>query len=223
MSYLSRVRLDPAAPAGLTQLRKLAVGPYAEHQILWTLWGHRPDAERDFQFRRVDGGVPAYYLLSAVPPEAESPGWLIETKPFNPQIDEGSELAFELRANPVITRREPDGKSRRHDVVCDALRAQSAADEQGRADIERSAGLAWLARQSERHGFAFDPEMVRAGAYRQEQIRGAGQSRDIRYSSLDYSGRLTVTDAGAFLACVRSGLGKAKAFGCGLFLLRRIF
>ena len=222
MSFLSRVRLDSAAPEGREQLGKLAAGPYAEHQILWKLWGHRPDAERDFQFRRIDGSVPGYYLLSAVPPEAGSPGWLIETKPFNPQIDEGDALAFELRANPVITRRGSDGKSRRHDVVCDALKAQSVADEHGRADIERSAGLSWLARQGERHGFAFDPEMMRTGAYRQEWIRGSGKSQDIRYSSLDYSGRLTVTDASAFLACVRNGLGKAKAFGCGLFLLRRI-
>ncbi len=221
MSFLSRVRLDTAAPEGLTQIRKLAAGPYAEHQILWTLWGRRPEAERDFQFRRVDGSVPTYYLLSAVPPAAESPGWVIETKPFSPRIEEGDDLAFELRANPVVTRRSPDGKSRRHDVVCDALRAQPVADEQGRADIERSAGLSWLARQGERHGFAFNPAMVRTGAYRQEQIRGGGQSREIRYSSLDYSGRLAVTDASAFLACVRNGLGKAKAFGCGLFLLRR--
>ncbi|MDB5969448.1 MAG: cas6e [Hydrocarboniphaga sp.] len=218
MSYLSRARIDAADARGRETLRQLARGPYIEHQRLWTLWGTRPDAQRDFLFRRVEGGTPTYYLLSESPPVMETPGWQIETKLFQPQLEEGDELAFDLRANPVVTRRT-EGGARRHDVVCDALRTQ-AGEPIDRALIERAAGLAWLAKQGSRCGFRFDEGEVRTGAYRQERVRKDGGG-DIRYSTLDFSGRLTVTDPEPFRAALRNGLGKAKAFGCGLLLVRR--
>lgn len=218
MSYLSRARVDTAQEPGRRALLSLARGPYAEHQLLWTFWGTRPDARRDFLFRRVEGGALTYYLLSDTAPCADVPGWQIEAKPFEPVLRAGTRLAFDLRANPVVTRRSEDGKPRRHDVVCDALRA-GPQDRLNRAQIEREAGLAWLARQGGRCGFHFDAADVRTGAYRQERVRGNG--KDIRYSTLDFSGRLTVTEPVQFLAALAQGVGKAKAFGCGLLLIRR--
>lgn len=219
MSYLSRARVDPSDPRGRETLLQLARGPYAEHQRLWTLWGVRPEATRDFLFRRVEGDARAYYLLSDGPPVLGTPGWLIETKPFHPQIEEGDKLAFDLRANPVVTRRSERG-SRRHDVVCDALRGLPA-DQVNRPLIERTAGLAWLVKQGERCGFRFENDEVRTGAYRQERVRNSGGAGDVRYSTLDFSGRLTVTDSDRFRAALQQGIGKAKAFGCGLLLVRR--
>ncbi|WP_308340124.1 type I-E CRISPR-associated protein Cas6/Cse3/CasE [Thiolapillus sp.] len=34
-------------------------------------------------------------------------------------------------------------------------------------------------------------------------------------------GSLTVTEPDAYLATLKQGLGRAKAFGCGLMLIRR--
>jgi len=45
--------------------------------------------------------------------------------------------------------------------------------------------------------------------------------REIRFSTLDFTGLLTVTDPDVFLDKLEQGIGPAKAFGCGLMLLKR--
>ncbi|MGQ0622135.1 MAG: type I-E CRISPR-associated protein Cas6/Cse3/CasE [Panacagrimonas sp.] len=216
------MRLDTTHTDAHQHLRQLASGPYSEHQMLWSLWGERPTAQRDFLFRRVEAAGPTYFVQSELPPLPATGAWIAETKEFRPRIADGDSLAFDLRANPVVTRRGPSGKPVRHDVIRDALvKRENGAEPAHRPSVERDAGLNWLAAQGQRHGFEFDPEEVRTGAYRQERIRRDGAGRDIRYASLDFSGRLTVTEAERFLMALRAGLGKAKAFGCGLVLVRR--
>ena len=41
-------------------------------------------------------------------------------------------------------------------------------------------------------------------------------------STLDFEGELRVTDPEAFLSALSNGIGPAKAFGCGLMLVRRL-
>ncbi len=42
-----------------------------------------------------------------------------------------------------------------------------------------------------------------------------------QFSRLDFTGLLTVTDPAAFLTALACGFGRARAFGCGLMLIRR--
>jgi len=56
-------------------------------------------------------------------------------------------------------------------------------------------------------------------AYRQHAKKRKGA--DIRFSSLDYEGVLKVTDLDLFNQTLRRGMGKSKAFGCGLMMVRR--
>lgn len=217
MSYLSRVTLDRGGEQATRLLMRLQSGSYAEHQLLWTLWGQRPDAARDFLFRRRDGADAAFYVLSRLQPESHGHGFIVESRPYQPALRAGDRLAFELRANPVVSRWSESGKQVRHDVVKDAMK-RSAASAQ-RMEMERQAGIGWLRSRAEGAGFGFDDAEVRTGAYRQEVIlRG---DRDIRYSTLDFSGCLTVTDPERLGAVLHSGIGKARAFGCGLMLVRR--
>ena len=44
----------------------------------------------------------------------------------------------------------------------------------------------------------------------------------MNWSALDFSGELTVIDPAAFIVALSKGIGPAKAFGCGLLLVRRI-
>ncbi len=46
-------------------------------------------------------------------------------------------------------------------------------------------------------------------------------NKEIRYNTMDFRGILTVTDSDQFANTLMQGLGKAKAFGCGLMLIRR--
>jgi CRISPR system Cascade subunit CasE len=62
--------------------------------------------------------------------------------------------------------------------------------------------------------------MVKADGYDQRHIPRDGKA-PITLSTLDFEGVLAVTDPPIFLAALASGFGRARAFGCGLMLIRR--
>jgi hypothetical protein len=47
-----------------------------------------------------------------------------------------------------------------------------------------------------------------------------GKRGQLRFSTVDLTGELVVTDAERFATTLASGIGRAKAFGCGLLLVR---
>lgn len=200
------------------------------HRLLWTLFAGDPEATRDFLWREEGGddlapGRSRFLVLSARRP-ADPKGLfeLDEPKPFTPVLAPGDRLRFALRANPVVTRKDPaGGRGKRHDVVMDRLRAlpKGAARAEARHRVMQEAAAAWLAGQGERHGFALLPGSLRADGYDQLRIRRSGGRAPIEVSRLDLEGLLEVTEPAAFLAALAQGFGKAKAFGCGLMLIRR--
>ena len=89
-----------------------------------------------------------------------------------------------------------------------------------RFDAIGESGRAWLRGQGERAGFRFDPGEVVAEAYDEAEIWRRG-SPPVRFHTIDFDGRLTVTDPAAFTTALATGFGSARAFGCGLMLIRR--
>ncbi len=83
---------------------------------------------------------------------------------------------------------------------------------------QQQAALDWLAAQGERSGFTLLDTSV--DAYRQQQLRRENSRQLIQFSSVDYTGMLTVTDPGLFLQRLSQGYGKSRAFGCGLMLIK---
>ncbi|GAA0514017.1 hypothetical protein GCM10011581_36950 [Saccharopolyspora subtropica] len=87
--------------------------------------------------------------------------------------------------------------------------------------------LAWLIRQGERCGFTL-PD---AGAHGPDVALSApppltgyktvsgSRRRKITISPVRYDGHLTVTDPTALAHALQHGIGRAKAYGCGLFSL----
>ena len=125
--YFSRVRIRP----DVRDLHLLVSGNgYGAHQLLWKLFPG--EEKRSFLFREeVAGeqipfhkgvkGEPLFYLVSATKPNSDHPIFAVETKLYDPQLANGERLAFKLRANPTIARKEEGKKnSPRHDVVMDA-------------------------------------------------------------------------------------------------------
>ena len=224
-------------------------GAYEDHQWLWERFFAAPEGTaRDFVFRRLDGGVAArFYTVSARPPRTDVPGWQVKAKPFNPTLCAGERLAFELRANPVVSRlgeplRHADGTPRlrpsgsakhkvvRHDVVMDAKKGLLAerglarwqdwtgADKPPLYELARDACRDWLVESGKRRGFEVHTDGLSVEAYTQH----LGKDAKLRFSSVDFSGELTVLDTDRFGAALREGIGHAKAFGCGLLLVRRL-
>lgn len=222
MTHLSRITLADGARAG-AGARPATV--YAHHQQVWRFYDEDRDAERDFLYRfdmKRDG--PRFHTVSARPPMATIPGWRVETRPYEPVLERGAILRFSLRANPTKRTAEAGKRSdgRRHDVVM--LRKhemRSRGEDIHMATLVKEAGLAWLTRQGERHGFAFDEGAVRADGYHSHRFPRPSDGREISVTGIDFEGILRVTDPSAFAAALRGGIGPAKGFGFGLLLVRR--
>lgn len=84
----------------------------------------------------------------------------------------------------------------------------------------------WERRGEERHGFTIgrapksDAPLLEYAAYLNHSIPEKGKKAG--FSSLDLSGEVIVTDVDRFITLLMEGIGPAKAFGCGLMLVRRI-
>ncbi|MCU5787333.1 type I-E CRISPR-associated protein Cas6/Cse3/CasE [Alloalcanivorax marinus] len=230
--HFSRVRVDLNGLARNELFAVMGGEPYGTHQLLWRLFPDY-DGPRPFLFRQeveegADGegrckGLPLFYLLSEQTPVA-IPGLLeVESKPFAPRLDAGETLAFRLRANPTVSHRvEGQKHSRRSDVLMHAKSA-FAPEQRGSQACKDAMDLAarqWLAGQGEKHGFVLRgaPEI---SGYRQHSLGRKKQTKPIQFSGVDYNGTLEITDAEAFGTCVAQGLGRSKAFGFGMMMIRR--
>ena len=224
--YFSRIRLRTDRDTGTLARELCHQDSYREHQILWQLFGDDPTSDRDFLFRRDDlNGWPQFYLVSQRRPDLSNGSWHVDWQDYHPRLHNGQRLAFSLRANPVITRKHPSGARKRHDIVMDMKRqkgwnATQASDREPLYELVQEAAHTWLAPRLEQRGAKL--ESLHAEGYSQHQNHKKGQTGSIRYSTLDLSGTLTLTDVEAFIETLYSGIGPAKAFGCGLLLVRRV-
>lgn len=215
--YLSRVTLrdDPSVAALAAAL--MPAGESAlntDHRAVWSLFAD-PDVERDFLWRK-EAGRGRYMILSQRPPDPGSPIFNVETRPFDVSLSDGDTLAFHLRVNATVARKAGPGRGKRHDVAMDLLRAHPPGDRAAHRDgLAHEAAKTWLLKQAT--GFTLDALML--DGYESTQVPRKG--RPARFGIFDLAGRLTVTDPTAFLGKLTQGFGRAKAFGCGLMLIRR--
>lgn len=237
--YLSHMRLSrkPAAQALAPLLTPAnpAARRSAQHNLLWSVFADGPQRQRDFLWREERDG--SFLTLSARPPVQTDLFEPHRVRDFAPVLAPGDQLDFQLRCN--ATRTEKTGglsvggkEKRRHvDLVMDALHSIP-----GRKDLSKEAeslrapermrlaqdvGRSWLERQGKKAGF--DVLNAEAADYGTEVLPGHRGPRkgQPQFGILDLVGRIEITDPSAFLAHLPSGFGRAKAFGCGLMLIRR--
>lgn len=223
---------------------ELAQSSYAVHQWLWKFFPSSEDQTRDFIFRRHEiEQIPRFYVVSQRPPKAFSEAWQVQSRDYDPQLQEGQRLSFQLRANPVISKKNGAGKSQRHDVVMQAKKQLLAEhrlskeakwadwkDESSKPllyELVQKHCAEWLDGVAKRNGFEIaltdeeEPQhMLQVDAY--EQSKAGKRDHDIRFTAVDFSGELLVTNPELFHLVLCNGLGHAKAFGCGLLLVRRL-
>ena len=215
--------------------------PYGQHQAMWRLFDlprQEKKEKTEFLFRfETDkkNKLPVFYVLSCkqAPRDKESL-WDIDFKEYTPDIKKGDKFDFKLRINPVVTRKpvEPDPnpkKRKRHDVVMEAktkLKNDGVPREKWPHinEIIHRAGVELLKKRGNEHGFVFRDEEenkeVSTEGYQTYQFYK--KKNRINFSSLDFTGFLTVIEPNLFKKILYEGLGPAKAFGCGLMLVKRI-
>ncbi len=199
------------------------------HRLVWLLFQNEPDQARDFLWREEGHG--RYLILSRQPPSDPSGLFDLDTKDFAPHLATGDQLGFALRANAVVARKgardggdkESRERGKRVDVVMDALHEVPKTQRSARrAELTDKAAREWLDEQGARSGFRVLSLAVKS----YERIDVADLARPGRRNRagiavLDLEGTLMVADPDAFVEKLARGFGSAKAFGCGLMLIRR--
>jgi CRISPR system Cascade subunit CasE len=195
-----------------------ARNPYEFHRHLWRLFpgearetrGNGDEARQGFLFR-VEENQPSrsarLLVQSRRVPETAAGMTLLGTREFNPQPVAGQRLAFLLTANPVktITDAEREAKPGKKSEKCRVPLIQEEAQRD------------WLARK-----LAGAADVEGADVLPHAPLHFRKGNRGGKVVTVSYEGTLRVIDPAALAARLENGIGPAKAFGCGLLLVRRI-
>lgn len=225
--YFSQIFFQEDAPRSI-EFWQVFRNPYTLHEHIWRFFSDHPNRKRDFLYRlNRNENRPIIHTVSARKPNGDAGVWRIENKHYEPKIKAGINLAFMLRANPVCTKRDNKDKQHRHDVVMEAktrlkeLRI-SQDNRKPLAILMQEEGYNWLSTRAERHGFSINHDHIRVDGYQQHKFFKGRMKKPISFSTLDFTGILTVIDSERFLETLYKGIGPAKGFGCGMMMARRV-
>jgi len=229
MLHLSLLHLPRARP------RWRHLDPYQAHQLVWKAFPDVPRGERPFLFSLDERGAHQSLLVQSTRPADWAflgGGAAVQTKAFDPgRIPTGTPLRFFLRANPTVDRRGfGDGKQRRVAVGINpeqAFRQMGRPEETPSTPAEKAAWREgelreWLERQGRRGGFVVD--RVEVGPIVARRIvrteNGRPRGRPMTFHEVEFTGALRVVDGEAFAVTCGCGVGRGKAFGYGLLMVR---
>lgn len=227
--YFSRLTLKRTAPAAalmpLLDPPEPSQAADAHHRLMWSVFSDGAARERDFLWRYNSRG--RFLTLSARMPTPNDLFEPHETKFFEPRLRGGDRLQFKLRTNATKDRaaasRGPrrQRKDRRVDIVMDRLHREEFGEDSRsklRDRIAEDAAADWLARQGTSRGFR--PHLTAVENYSTINL-GRRRRQGATLGILDLIGSIEVTSPDIFVPALAKGFGRAKAWGCGLMLIRR--
>ena len=150
------------------------------------------------------------------------PAGSLDSKPMPSEWQAGQRLGFEVRIRPTRRlKRTVDGDGKPRTVERDAFLMQALDDTQetrSREEVYRE----WLSERLQRCGAARLKSPVSATLQSFQRTR-AYRKRNIIYSEGPDAlmrGELVITDGKAFAALLAGGVGRHRAYGYGMLLLR---
>ena len=224
--FLTKIDLAPERRLA----RKYLGSPQIMHAVVMGATGGHEGNGPGRVLWRVDRGVTtALYILSPLEPdcsqlvaEAGAAGTQARTldySPFLASLDAGQLWAFRLAANPSYSAsRGPGVRGQRY----------------GHVTVEQQ--RQWLVERAPRHGFELMPvdhvdDEGSDGAvmvvHRERPVfnrrRSEGEGRDrVTINRTVYEGVLRITDPESLRRALIAGIGRSKAYGCGLMTLARV-
>ena len=230
--HLLQCRPDPAAlMTWATRHRLLSPDGdegYALHTLLAAAFGEQ--APKPFRYLGPQQGLLAYteqlpdtlrdHAALATPEVAQALGLdHLATRMFPTAWRTGQSFGFEVRVRPVI--RTKDGHER--DLFLHIAETQSGVAQVGRETVYAE----WLGKQFADQGAA-QVQQVGMEAFRlsrvirRAQTDATGQRKPHAPSGPDavFKGQLSVGDSAAFTRLLTRGIGRHRAFGFGMLLLR---
>jgi CRISPR system Cascade subunit CasE len=233
MPYLSKIWLNPLR----TGAQRLLRNPQAMHAAVLGGLSHQPVTERVLWRLEHDGPYRAAVLVltESTPswehlveqagwPSSADPQQLVRSyKPLLDRIVQGREFAFRLRANPVTATRHPQ-----HPSAAQRRRLDGTPRPRGVCVPQRTAAqqLNWLGEHLERWGFenvTNSADLIDVRLVAQQRLvftkKTDGARRQVTIETATFDGRLRIADVDLAKASLLSGVGRARAYGCGLITL----
>lgn len=231
--YLTRFRFNTARAGA----RKVLSSPQVTHAAVMAAFSEELPSEPSGArvLWRVDHTAKTevyLYVVSPAEPDlthlVEEAGWPRTgtwlTKEYTPLLErlaKGQTWEFRLTANPVHSVRVKDGQPTKRT-----------------AHVTPRHQTGWLLERQERLGFevlrredevvprpedAYELRVHDRRARRFSKVeRASGKQNQVPLSSVTFDGRLRVTDPDALRHALVSGIGRAKAYGCGLMTLATV-
>ena len=224
--FLTKIDLAPERRLA----RKYLGSPQAMHAVVMGATGGNIGDGPGRVLWRVDRGTTtALYILSPLEPDcsqlvaevgaAGTQARTLDYSPFLASLDAGQLWAFRLAANPSYSAsRGPGVRGQRY----------------GHVTVEQQ--RQWLVERAPRHGFELMPvdhvdDEGNDGAvmivHRERPVfnrrRSEGEGRDrVTINRTVYEGVLRITDPESLRRALIAGIGRSKAYGCGLMTLARV-
>ena len=205
------------------------INEYVYHKELWKTFEEDKEASRTFIFRQEDNpqtSFPMFYVVSQNKPINNTDILRISAiKEYNPQIAEAERLSFTIRINPVISKKQQQRKnSIKYDVWRNAIHEGKENGLKNRElnEFAQNETKNWLLQKSEDMGFTLNENEFTVEQNRTIRFKKHPNSKtEIKYGTVEFSGILTVTNIDRFKTTLFEGIGRSKAFGCGLMLIKR--
>lgn len=215
--YLTQMKLNPSR----TGTRRAMSSDQVMHAMVLSSFPHLTAENRVLW--RLDVASRhdlTLYVLAGARPDmtgvVEQAGWPLEptwrTASYAPLFDRlnaGSTWRFRLTANPTISKSRGEG-----------VRGRVVPCRQGAQQV------AWLTERASRLGVSFGDGEQPSFAVAQRGISdfsrhdpAAGNRGHVQLSKATYEGLLEVRDAERLRTALAEGIGRGKAYGCGLLTL----
>jgi len=211
--YLSRVKLDTE----LRATKKALANPQVMHAIVAGCFETSIDVRPLWRIDTLRGSTYMLVVSAATPdftslvdqlssPENAEVSIRDYTK-FLSQINNSETFKFRLNANPVRSTKRSEKSS-------ESLAARGKI--YGHVTVEHQ--LKWLQDRAAKHGF----ELVQFDVVSRGERRFKRENATVTLTVACFEGILQVSDATLLREALAKGIGRAKAYGCGLMTVARL-
>lgn len=180
------------------------IGVYGAHQMIYAACGGGRPVWRRFDDHAI--------VLT------EQPSSQYTSKPYDPCPKTGVRLRFNLLAEISKANGKPEqgGRAKRIDpILTDWIQSEYKKSWQ---ELTYQHGVQWL--QSREQRFGYEIEEIAYAEYAPLEFKQI--ERFIRIGTVNYTGVLKVAQSDYFKNALINGMGRGKAWGCGLLMCKKM-
>lgn len=193
--------------------------PTFRHRAIMGLFGALDEGSREragilFRLDRVAGQAPYFLVQSKIEPDNVADVDGFEVREWSlPDLSPGTPVSFRASVNAVRRRTIDEGGKRKTRITPVPFDYDEAAVESGLVTI-----TPWLEKKLE--GALRDVQVTNHLRDVLEDPRGPGGRKALQVDTIDGVG--LVDDPGALAELVRDGIGRERAYGCGLLSVKAL-